>query len=58
MLWFRGWRKEGTAVLGMKPLAFGAIPKAGIATAMSGKYEGFKTTTRFDGTPQRPAKMG
>ena len=26
--------KEGTAVLGMKPLAFGAIPKAGIATAI------------------------
>src|SRR6202171_738714 len=26
--------KEGTAVLGMKPLAFGVIPKEGIATAI------------------------
>jgi aryl-alcohol dehydrogenase-like predicted oxidoreductase len=104
--------KEGTAVLGMKPLAFGVIPKERIATAieclhyalnlptsvvingcdsverldqafqaartfkpfttdqlsalvektkaaaMSGKYETFKTTSRFDGTAQRPAEMG
>lgn len=104
--------KEGTAVLGMKPLAFGVIPRERIATAieclhyalnlptsvvingcdslerldqafqaartfkpltkeqvsslvektraaaMSGKYEAFKTTTRFDGTAQRPAEMG
>jgi len=104
--------KEGTAVLGMKPLAFGVIPSERIATAieclhyalnlptsvvingcdslerldqafqaartfkpltkeqvsslvektraaaMSGKYEAFKTTTRFDGTAQRPAEMG
>ncbi|MCU1261038.1 MAG: Twin-arginine translocation pathway signal, partial [Bryobacterales bacterium] len=28
------------------------------AAALSGKYEAFKTTTRFDGTAQRPAEMG
>lgn len=104
--------KEGIGVLGMKPLAFGVIPKEGIATAieclhyalnlptsvvingcdsierldqafeaartfkpftndqlsalvgktraaaMTGKFEGFKTTPRFDGTAQRPAEMG
>jgi len=104
--------REGTAVLGMKPMAFGVIPQSGIASAieclhyalnlptsvvingcdtmerldqafqaaktfkpfsaeqlsalvektkaaaMSGKYEAFKTTTRFDGTAQRPAEMG
>ncbi len=104
--------KEGTAVLGMKPLAFGAIPQSGVASAieclhyalnlptsvvingcdsmerldqafeaartfkpltdaqlsaivdktktaaLSGKFETFKTTSRFDGTAQRPAEMG
>jgi predicted aldo/keto reductase-like oxidoreductase len=104
--------KEGTAVLGMKPLAFGVIPQQGIASAieclhyalnlptsvvisgcdsierldqafeaartfkplngqqlsalvektkaaaLTGKYEAFKTTPRFDGTAQRPAEMG
>lgn len=104
--------KEGTAALGMKPMAFGVIPQQGIATAieclhyalnlptsvvitgcdsmarldqafeaartfkpftpeqlselvqktrtaaMTGKFEAFKTTTRFDGTAQRPAEMG
>lgn len=104
--------KEGTAVLGMKPMAFGAIVQNGIATpmeclhyalnlptsvvitgcdsvarvdqaieaartfkplteaqleaivgktrsqALTGKFEAFKTTPRFDGTAQRPAEMG
>jgi predicted aldo/keto reductase-like oxidoreductase len=104
--------KEGTAVLGMKPLAFGALLQAKVATpieclhyalnlptsvvingcdsmerldqafeaartfkpfthdklealvaktkdaAMTGKYEGFKTTTTFDGTAQHPEWMG
>jgi predicted aldo/keto reductase-like oxidoreductase len=104
--------KEGVAVLGMKPLAFGEILKAGVATpieclhyalnlptsvvingcdsmerlnqafeaartfkplseselsaivsktkdaAMSGKFEGFKTTMVFDGTAQHPETMG
>src|SRR3954453_3693731 len=104
--------KEGTAVLGMKPMAFGNVLKAGVATpieclhyalnlptsvvitgcdsmerldqafeavrtfkpftptqlsalvgktheaAMSGKFELFKTATRFDGTAQHPEWMG
>lgn len=104
--------EQGIAVLGMKPLANGAIPQHNLATgieclhyalslptsvvitgmpdqkavdqafegvktfrpltqsqlsallaktreaALSGKYEGFKTTTQFDATAQRPQMMG
>lgn len=104
--------EQGIAVLGMKPLAFGAIPQNGIATAieclhfslslptsvvingcdsverveqameaartfkpltraqmaalvaktrdaaLSGKFELFKTSARFDGTAQHPEWMG
>ena len=104
--------EQGIAVLGMKPMAFGTIPKNGFATgieclhfalnlptsvvingcdsmerlnqafeaartfkplshaeltrllektrqpALLGKYEGFKTTTQFDGTAQNTAWMG
>ena len=104
--------EQGIAVLGMKPLAFGAIPQNGIATAteclhyalglptsvvingcdslervdqaieavrtfqpftedqlsalisrtreaaLSGKFERFKTTARFDGTASNPSWMG
>ena len=104
--------KEGIAVLGMKPMAFGGVLQAKVATpieclhyalnlptsvvingcdsmarldqafeavrtfqpmteaqllamvsktkdaAMTGKFEGFKTTTQFDGTAQHPEWMG
>ena len=104
--------EQGTAVLGMKPLANGAIPQHNLASgieclhyalslptsvvitgmpdqkavdqafeavknfrpmtqsqlsallaktrdaALSGKYEGFKTTTQFDATAHRPQMMG
>jgi len=104
--------EQGIALLGMKPLAFGAIPQNNIATgieclhfalsqptsvvingcdsmerldqafeaartfrpltqsemdalvartreaALSGKYELFKTSIRFDGTAQHPEWMG
>ena len=104
--------EQGTAVLGMKPMANGAIPQHNLATgieclqyalslptsvvitgmpdqkavdqafeaaktfrpltesqlsallaktraaALSGKYEGFKTTTQFDATAHRPQMMG